>query len=153
MLDQVSISCSVDNKRIRGITFGSNFERAIIMDGEVEISKLVDISESAMAESEAEIKSEAQLSSRRGDINYDQLSYHSGSKMPDPREKYAFYLNYFSMELKDTKFIRKKKTKLNIEECKVRTSLNDNFKYQEINLYEFGKHVIGLKATFDEYLG
>lgn len=87
MLDQVSISCSVDNKRIRGITFGSNFERAIIMDGEVEISKLVDISESAMAESEAEMKSEALLSSRRGDFNFDELSYHSSSRMPDPRDK------------------------------------------------------------------
>jgi hypothetical protein len=56
------------------------------------------------------------------------------------------------MEVKDAKVIRKNKPKLNLEETKVRTSINDNFKYQEINLFEFGKHIIGLRAVFDEYL-
>ena len=62
-IDKISISCNIENRRIRGIVFGTNFERCLIMDGEVEASNLIDFPESVLNESEANVKSESQLSS------------------------------------------------------------------------------------------
>ena len=101
------------------------------MDGEVEAKDLIDFPQSVMDESEAEIQSEDKLSSWR-EIHYDNLSYNSKSEWPEPKE---------------TKPIRDK-----AGGYKRLDSLDNNFRYQDLNLYDFSKHLTGLRWLFDEYL-
>ena len=102
------------------------------MDGEVEASNLIDFPESVLNESEANVKSESQLSSWR-ELNFEELSYASNT----PR-----------LEPKHAKGVKNK-----AEENK-KLSLNDNnYRFQDINLFEYSKHLVGLKCVFEEYLG
>lgn len=67
------LNVCTDGTRIRGVTFNTNLGNCCIMDGAVEVSRLVDIPESVLAESEMDVHSQG---GNFGELRFDELSEH-----------------------------------------------------------------------------
>jgi len=116
---------SAKNQRIRSLTLGTNYEKWLIMEGQIELAQIVNLSDSIASFSKIENESiapesQAQLSERDQDVMEN-----------EPQDDESLYA---------PPLIKKSK----IDE--------NEFKYQDLDLSVYGRYLIGFKTRFGEYL-
>ncbi|CAI2373579.1 unnamed protein product [Moneuplotes crassus] len=124
-IESVNCCCSAKNQRIRSITLGTNYENCLIMEGQIELAQIVNLSDSVASFSKIENESivpesQAHLSER------DEISDKDSHK--DDESRYSPPTG--------------KKSKIDENE----------FKYQDLDLSVYGRYLIGFKTKFGEYL-
>jgi hypothetical protein len=124
---------------------GTTFEKCLIMEGEVELGQVVDVddsiaefskidNESVLPESEANLD-EHVISSLHQPSNHDEKNDDNYAEQIDKNN---------DNKGKSAPFKNPNKNK--------KGSNSDSFKYQELDLSWYGRHLIGFRTIFNEYL-
>lgn len=142
----VGVNCcvSAENHRIRSISFTTNYEQWLIMEGEVELKHIIDVSDSL--DEISKIENDSINSESAAHPSFDdevEREIHEwgelGSNIPSQNK-----INNF---MKQNKNIAKNSTRVRPKNAKL-----DKFKHQILDLQVYGRHIIGFRSVFGEYL-
>jgi len=145
-----TVTCTIEiapgYNRIRSLIFGTTFEKCLIMEGEVELGQKVDINDSLADFSKIDNdsilpESEANLDERRSDDLKDisKVEEDDNNKIRNHNEVEKRIIH---TPKKDKRLSNKRQKGIN----------SNSFKYQELDLSVYGRHLIGFRTIFNEYL-